>query len=115
MLLNAETNIKSSFRIYLHPAKASPGTNLVTLNDHSQFFSSSKTHSLNQKLMKRLLKEPADKSKDAFRLTSKCDLFSSDAFSESLQFKLEKYLQGVCLRSRKFSKNNFSYVDYTKR
>jgi hypothetical protein len=43
------------------------------------------------------------------------DLYNTHAFNEQLQFKLEKYLEHVCLRSNTFSKTNFSYVDYTKR
>ncbi len=88
--------------------------NLVTSNEQSYIYSTNKTYSLNQKLMKRLLSEPAD-SKQACRLRNKDDMLSSDAFSDNLQSKLEKYLQSVCLKSSQFSKNNFSYVDYTKR
>ena len=45
------------------------------------------------------------------------DLFSSFAYSEHLQSKMEKFLAHVCLKkSNTFSKTtNFSYVDYTKR
>ena len=115
MLINADTYLKASFKIYMNPPETSTDTNLVTSNEQSQIFSSSKTYSLNQKLMKRLLNEPTDSNKETCRLKSRCDMLSSDAFSESLQTKLEKYLRSVCLRSSKFSKNNFSYVDYTKR
>lgn len=44
------------------------------------------------------------------------DAFSSYAYYDRLQCKLEKFLEYVCLKkSNSFSKTtNFSYVDYTK-
>ena len=43
------------------------------------------------------------------------DMFSSFAYNEKLQSKLEKYLEHICLKSSSFSSTNFSYVDYSKR
>ncbi len=82
-------------------------------------FSSSKMYSLNQKLMKRLYETPGNKSlcssdnKVSYQV--KNDLFCSNAYNQKLQYKIERYLQHVCLKSHKFSNTNFSYVDYTKR
>lgn len=43
------------------------------------------------------------------------DLYNAYAYHEQLQYKIERYLEHVCLKSNMFSKSNFSYVDYTSK
>jgi hypothetical protein len=100
---------------------------------------SAKTHSLNQRLMRRLYDSTRtsmekrninninnvnnlnslnnNMNNNSFNLShfAANDMYSADAFNEQLQFKLEKFLENVCLKSNTFSNTNFSYVDYSKR
>ena len=129
LMLNAENCLKNAFKIYMNfNQHDSPSAELSRLTNTKQqqqpssdkyIFNSTKTYSLNQRLMKRIYESSNSKSfyssdvKVAAQIES--DMLSSHAHHERLQAKLEKYLQHTCLKSNKFSNNNFSYVDYTKR
>lgn len=126
-LINADNCFKHSFKIYINLDQSGSRSeynhpqslNTPTLLRDSSVYNSNKTFSLNKRLMKRIYESQNSKSmcsSDNKVLNQiQNDMFSSDAFNEKLQFKLEKFLQHTCLKSNKFSNNNFSYVDYTKR
>ena len=129
LMLYAENSLKNAFKIYMNlNQNENPTADLSRLTNTKQqqqqpgdkyIFNSTKTYSLNQRLMKRIYESSNSKSfyssdmKVAAQIES--DMLSSHAHHERLQSKLEKYLQQTCLKSNKFSNNNFSYVDYTKR
>ncbi len=112
-LMNWSDDNNSCFKIYL----SNNLNNTLMLKDNFNLFNSSKTFSLNQRLMKRIY-ETSNKSISSDKRVSlqiKNDISSSYAFSDCLKSKLEKYFQHLCLKSATFSERNFSYVDYSKR
>lgn len=130
--LNGDNCIRNSFKIHMNPApddqsasdnSSEHGCQLTRPNSKvgDSTFSSSKVYSLNQKLMKRLYEiPPGNKSlcstdNRVSQHAKSNGLFCSNAYNEKLQYKIERYLQHICLKSNKFSNTNFSYVDYTKR
>ena len=115
---DAET-LRHAFKIYLSLDNA-----IRTQNElKNANATTATTTTLNSKLIRKIY-ETTIKSAKTSRLSTLAtrdslqisgDMFSSFAYSDKLQFKLEKYLEHVCLKSHSFSNANFSYVDYTKR
>ena len=101
--------------------------------------SSSKSNTLNQGFMRRIYETTMKLSMDPVvassssistpitnnnnnmalaiknQLTITNDMYSSFAYNEKLQFKLERYFENICLKSSTFSNTNFSYVDYSSK
>jgi hypothetical protein len=116
-----EDTKRNNFKIYLkfnNPDERNHNQQQQgVLKDNFNLFNSSKTFSLNQRLMKRIY-ETSNKSISSDNYISmqiQNDISSCTAYSEKLQYKLEKYFEHVCMKSSTFSDKNFSYVDYTKR
>ena len=122
----SEDTKRNNFKIYLkfsslddnqQQQQQSQQQQQVLLKDNFNLFTSSKAFSLNQRLMKRIY-ETSNKSissDNRISMQIQNDISSCTAYSEKLQFKLEKYFEHVCMKSSTFSDKNFSYVDYTKR
>lgn len=109
---------KNSFRIYIEPNELTQSQNV---NNGATLMNSNKMNTVDQKLLKRIYESTLKKSPvQGSSLHNKPgaipkianDMFNSLAYDDQLQFKLEKYLEFVCLKSSTFSKTNFSYVDY---
>lgn len=113
-----DSHLQNIFKIYLNlddtHQKQQVDNKTLIQKDSLNLFNSSKTYSLNQRLMKRLY-ETSTTSDNRISMHIQNDISSSYAFSDKLQCKLEKYFQNICFKSSKFSENNFSYVDYSKR
>lgn len=119
-MAQSDEQLKNSFKIYLNFDESDSRQHhnrTLLLKDNFNLFNSSKTFSLNQHLMRRIYETSNKSISSDYRVSAQIqnDISSSYAFSEKLQFKLEKYFERVCLKSNKFSDNNFSFIDYTKR
>ena len=122
---SVESNFKSAFRIFINTEPMGKFKEKCEYysNSSSSTSSAGKMYSLNQKLMRRLY-DTSNRNKPSsilnndrlsFHLYNNNDLLSSYAYNDRLQFKLEKFLENICLKYLSFSNTNFSYVDYTKR